>query len=320
VPRGIRQHCIAAICAILVALGLSEAALRTFWGFGNPALVVRDADIGYYFKPNQHVRRFGHLIAYDANGLRSEPVPASAAPGTLRILCVGDSVTNGGAPIDQHVTYPYLLQAQLQRSGAKAEVLNASAGNWSPANELAFLKKRGSFHSNVILFQIGTKSLCQAKSTGEIVGTEAFPDRKPVSALGEMLTRYLLPRLANFMAPSAAPAEAASMPAQTCPEPLRTDCLRTIEGLIQEAAARGAKPAILLTVYRDEVNDPKSVANDLRQGLFSLAQKLHVPVEDMLPRLRSAGGEDDFRDFIHPNQAGNQRMAQAAAALLKKTL
>jgi lysophospholipase L1-like esterase len=312
----------AAIFLIFALVG-AEIVLRVLWGLGDPALVFPDPDFGYAFQPNQHVRRFGHLIEYDANGLRSPPVPAAPGSGTLRILCLGDSVTNGGAATDQSRTYPYLLAARLRESGLKTDVLNASAGQWAAANELAFLKKRGSFHSQVIILQIGTHNLCQAKSGSEYAGATDFPDQKPATAIGELLTRYLLPLVPGLgiFHPEAAPAHVAHPGlVDPCPDDLRISCIRAIRDLIGEARSRGAKPLILLTVYRDEVDNQRPIAGFLRQGLFSLAQTERVAVEDMLPRLRTVAAqrEDDFRDYIHPNATGNQRMAEAAAALIQK--
>jgi lysophospholipase L1-like esterase len=308
---------------VILTLGFAEIVLRVVWGLGNPALVFPDPDFGYAFQPNQRVRRFRNLIEYDANGLRSPAVSTAPGSGTLRILCLGDSVTNGGALTDQSVTYPYLLAARLREAGRKNEVLNASAGQWAAANESAFLKKRGSFHSQVIVLQIGTHTLCQAKSGSNYAGTMDFPEQRPVSAIGELLTRYLLPPVAglSIFHPKGTLIRGTKPGlVDPCPDDLRIDCIDAIRSLIAEARSRGAEPLILLTVYREEVYNEPAVAADLRLGLFSLARTDHVTVEDMLPRLRDAAahGEDDFRDFVHPNSKGNQRMAEAAAALIRK--
>jgi lysophospholipase L1-like esterase len=46
-----------------------------------------------------------------------------------------------------------------------------------------------------------------------------------------------------------------------------------------------------------------------------LARAQQVPLQDMLPALKRASlaGEGGFRDAIHPNAAGNARMAAAVA-------
>jgi lysophospholipase L1-like esterase len=296
-------------------IGFAELVLRAGWGFGNPPLVQADTDVGYLFKANQNLKRFGNRVIYNQYGLRSAPIQEWPARGRIRILCLGDSVTNGGSLTDQSLTYPYRLEAQLGARGVRAETLNASAGGWAPANELAFLRTRGTFHARTVVLEIGTNDLCQMKAGPEIVGSEDFPSQAPISAIGELLTRYVWPRLTAAVRP-AQPQEPID-----CSSELRTQVLRTIGDMIGESRRHGAPPVILLMPDRAEVENRED-ASSLRDGLFKLAQSEHVPLTDMLPRFRAfaARGESDFRDGVHPNPAGDQRMAEAVADMVLEML
>jgi len=63
-------------------------------------------------------------------------------PGTVRILCIGDSNTQG-YEVGQEETYCSVIQAELAGRGYSAEVLNAGVSGFSTAEALAFLDQEG---------------------------------------------------------------------------------------------------------------------------------------------------------------------------------
>src|SRR5262249_51386387 len=92
--------------------------------------------------------------------------------------------------------YPYLLQGMLAARGRKTEVLNASAGGWSLANEAGWLKANGLHGARIVVLEVATHDLFPPFFAGDIVRRDPnFPGRRPDWALGEILQRYLLPRL-----------------------------------------------------------------------------------------------------------------------------
>lgn len=84
------------LAAAVVLLAGVEVGLRAFLGLGSPPLSHADPDYGYAFNPNQDLTRFGNRVFYNEHGLRSEPLPRVKPEGEFRVLCIGDSVTNGG--------------------------------------------------------------------------------------------------------------------------------------------------------------------------------------------------------------------------------
>jgi len=286
----------------------TEVGFRIFLGLGSPPLAYADPDYGYAFKPNQNLKRFGRRVFYNEQGLRSEPLPAVKPPGELRVLCVGDSVTNGGVLTDQSQTYPYLLEAELRRAGRHARALNASAGSWGVENELAWLKKKGLLESDVVVLQIGTHDLAQRWSSGDKVGRDvSLPDRRPLLAWKELIERYAAPRLSSFLAgpgPSPAPREEDHQA-----------CMRVIGELIAVVRGGRATPVILLTPDREELDQPKR-SERWRQDLMGLARREQAPLVDMLEVFRREPdrGHGAFRDDVHPNEQGNLLMARAVGA------
>jgi hypothetical protein len=227
--------------ALLAAVVVAELAARAA-GLHTPVLYER-TQYGYRAVPNQTLRRFGNAVRYNAEGLRSEPMTEPMPPSEVRVLCVGDSITNGGTPIDQADTYPYLLEAQLARSTRGVRVLNASAGGWALENELGWLRANGDFGSRVVVLEVGTHDLFQSRAPSETVGTHpSFPDRPPPFALAELVQRYLLPRIG--LSAAAAQDPGAAGVART--EADLQHALDALAALIAEARRLGAQPIVML--------------------------------------------------------------------------
>src|SRR5205823_1433580 len=99
-------------------------------------LYVADRDLGFRLAPSFVVD--GELIT-NALGLRERDLSVAKRPGTIRILCLGDSFTFGMTPLDQ--SWPKILERRLQRRfpGRSLEVINAGVPRYSTYQELAWL-------------------------------------------------------------------------------------------------------------------------------------------------------------------------------------
>jgi hypothetical protein len=91
-----------------------------------------DSVRGYAYSPHfqRHVVTPNYTIDFQTNalGMRDEPVDKPTAPGTFRILAVGDSFTQGhGVNVDQ--AWPRRLQALL----ANSRIYNAGVSGYSLA-------------------------------------------------------------------------------------------------------------------------------------------------------------------------------------------
>ena len=79
----------------------------------------------------------------NSRGLRdTREFPYEKPAGTLRVLALGDSHTQG-YEVRQEATYAAVLERALNAHGFKAEVLNAGVSGFSTAEELAFLETEG---------------------------------------------------------------------------------------------------------------------------------------------------------------------------------
>ncbi len=89
--------------------------------------------------------------------LRDYAVPKPK--GIIRILCVGDSYTEG-ALVHNHNTYPALLNSRILRGSEGFEVINAGGSGYSIRDELAYLKEKGLYlEPNIVILQVFTNDL-----------------------------------------------------------------------------------------------------------------------------------------------------------------
>lgn len=295
------------LVSLLAAAAVLEISLRLIWGFANPALVETDPSIGYLFRANQEVHRFGRTIAINRFHQRSADVADQPGANTLRILFVGDSVTFGGAPIDQRQIFSEVIKDRLRADG-NVEVLNASAGGWAIANEKAYLEKFHTFGSALVVFEIGSNDFFQDKNDGLEIGRDAsMPDRRPISAIGELVFNYLLPRVA--IAPPAPPQAESNNPADSFAENM--GCVKDEIAFVKKA---GAQVAILHVPNRDEVV-PRTAGFETkyevwREKFLGLCREQDVPVLNLFPIWKAdPNARLYFRDELHLTVEGNKAVA-----------
>jgi hypothetical protein len=311
-----KKNVLRAAIALAILIVVTEVCLRIFFGLGSPPLVYANTQFGYAFQPNQSCKRFGHRISYNEAGLRSEglrPLTGMA----YRILCVGGSVTNGGAPIDQGDTYPYQLEQVLGGKGGSAQVLNASAVGWGLANEEGFLQDKGIFEARTVVLEVGTRDLYQESALNSIVGTDpSLPDHKPSTAIGEVVERYLLPRVRRRLGDSSSMPPVWSVDSMT--EENYNRGLGTLKAMVSLVSRLGAKSVLLVTPDKEE-SLKGTYRADHRKDLSDLASSTNGLLIEMMPvwRTKLSEGRELFRNDFQPNPEGNQLMAEAVAAVIE---
>ncbi|MBC8008098.1 MAG: SGNH/GDSL hydrolase family protein [Prolixibacteraceae bacterium] len=296
-------------CMLIALLVTCELAGRAF-GLHTPVLYETTA-YGYRVRPNQDILRFGNRYFSNEFGMRSESITRLPSPGVLRVLILGDSITNGGAITDQMDTYPQYLQRQLLSGERKAEVLNASAPGWAIANEAGWLRTNGTFGAQVVLLTIGTSDLFQDVAEAEIVDRHpSFPSQAPVLALEELWQRYVMPRLLrkSFADPGAGEMVGSpSMPGKAVAQVL------SITELVR---GNGAVPVVLYVERPGQLKRSDREAAEAMSLLFVALQQHRISYRSTREVVEQAGGASLFRDGLHPNAVGNRLVAQAALELL----
>lgn len=182
--------------ATIAGFALLEVVARYCFDLGDPPRMMSDPLIEYLYRPNQTCRRFGNLIHYNAYSMRADDFPPhKRSPHELRVMVVGDSVINGGAPTNQSQLATAILQRELSaRLHRPVIVGNCSAPSWGPPNELAYMLRYGLFDADVVVIVLSSHDYADAPTFKSRVGVSpAAPDQQPYTAATELLLRYLIP-------------------------------------------------------------------------------------------------------------------------------
>ncbi|MCP6763027.1 MAG: SGNH/GDSL hydrolase family protein [Fischerella sp. CENA71] len=301
-------------CLILVI----EIGMRSLFGFGNPLIYIADEKIGYLLAPNQRTRRYGNRIEINQYSMRSEDIEPTPSFSTLRVLLLGDSITNGGWWTDQDNTISSLIQRSLISKNIskypQVQVLNASANSWGPRNELAYLEKFGGFQAQVVVLLINTDDLFATAPTSLPVGRDRnYPDRKPPFALVEVFRNYILK-----------PKSIAEL--KTIYKEDGDRVARNLEaiGKIQALTRQNNSQFLLvMTPLLREIGSPGSRDYELqaRQRLSEFTKTQKIAYIDFLPEFNTIKNPKAlYHDHIHLNLQGNQLVSEVIKQKLVEIL
>jgi hypothetical protein len=145
-----RRILIVAALAVVVMLA-GEVMLRLFspqiFFLSAPGMYQPDPDVGHVLRPGfdawtQHTE-FRVRVKINGDGLRG-PALRPTADDTVRILCLGDSMTFG-IGVEHERAYPAVIEGVLRdrHPGLDIQVLNAGTPHYGTLDELNFLTKRG---------------------------------------------------------------------------------------------------------------------------------------------------------------------------------
>lgn len=111
-------------------------------GWGERPSLEEDAAVGWRLKPGRttHLRWEGYdyWVTANALGFPGPEYPVARAPGTLRIMTVGDAFTSAEG-VDTDLAWPRLLEGLL--ADRRAEVLNLAVTGYGPNQYAAVVSK-----------------------------------------------------------------------------------------------------------------------------------------------------------------------------------
>jgi len=168
VKAPLKLRLLAAVLAPLLVLGTAEIALRVL-GFrydpyadltgGKPydeltesSLYSADPELIWTLKPSSvlDVQGLGFLsVESNEFGLRGR----APAEGSLRILCLGDSITFGLGLLEEE-TFPSRLQEALSSRG-EVVVVNGGGPGWSALQGFGLLARLRSWNPDIVVFWFG---------------------------------------------------------------------------------------------------------------------------------------------------------------------
>lgn len=249
-------------------------------------------------------------------------------PGTLRILCLGDSVTFGyrvpavwpEKPTEydrEWLPFPMLLEKHLRAAnpGRAIEVVTMAVPGYTSQQGLAWLRRDiNKLDPDLITVSFGWNdvSFSDAADREAIdTGWRGFGIRWLIdhSQAFAHATRWLRSRQ-----PAAA---TISRPVTRVSEP---EYLSNFQGFIRLASAKGTRVIIIGAPYRDRITNPPEAAlmEKYRGALRSLAQQDEIPFLEVLELTAAAypSNEGWFGELIHPNHMGHRLIASELLKLL----
>lgn len=285
---------------VLLLLLIAEVFLRVRYGFGDAVLMRPDPHYEYIAQPSQDRHRFGRRILYNSLSMRSEEADSTA----VVILGCGDSVINGGSLTDNDSLATTLLGQRLTAAwGSRVQVLNISAGSWGPDNCAAYLAHTDLPQPSALVLFVSSHDAHDNMSFKQVVGVRKhFPDRQYSSAIVELMDRYVVPR---FVKPKTSSNEELGI--DKGEEGFNTG----FATLKRYADVHGIPMLIYLHAERSEISAGRYNAQGQEIIRFAEANAIHL-VKD----LDHGALVDELRDNIHPNEAGQRRIADILLPML----
>ena len=292
----------------------------------------------------------GVPVAVNGLGLRDHEIAVPKPRGTVRILALGDSVTFGyGVRLEE--SYPKVLEQRLNagaRPGVRYEVVNAGVEECGLDAYYDALRRLGPvLHPDLLLVGIvlndiqrygdldATPRSTVARGPGLARRAHAALLRRSQLYLAAVRgARALLYRLhvLDISDLYGAPLRVLQRPGEPVARAWASS-LGVLDRLVALARARGIP--VVLVVFPVEVQldaptleryrrdfgvtvPPQALDGEPQQRLRAFATSRDVPVVDLLPVLRAAGGPDLYLrtgpirfDPVHPSPRGHRIVAEA---------
>lgn len=285
---------------------------------GDPLLLWR-------LKPNlDHVAWDFTVVSTNSEHLRSvDPLQSlkPKQPGTIRIVCLGDSVTFGyrvpavwpdkPAEYDpEWLPYPMLLEKHLRAAnpGRNIEVITMAVPGYTSHQGLAWLRRD--------LDRLNPDLLTVSFGWNDVSFSDA-PDREAIDTNWSAVAVRLLIYNSQAFAHATNWLRSKQQAGTTIRNPVtrvsEREYLNNFQEFIRLAKGKGAGIIILAAPYRDRTTNPPEAAlmSQYRAALRSLAQQNEIAFLEVLELTEAAypSNEGWFGELIHPNHMGHRLLA-----------
>ena len=309
------------------------------------------SEIEWEGKPSGQGTFAGVPVSFNAIGLRDRDRSPEPAPGTVRILALGDSVTFGlGVP--EPDTYPRVAESLLNASRPTGqppvEILNFGMPGYNTAHEAVQLREIGlKFHPDVVLVGFLYNDVEPSTAQGRRLGRErheheAHGGAAATPSLGRRFRHginagvtylkehslffgWLTPRLGSLLRPLGAKGfgqvgEVKDQYTDQNPDWLWAQAaLLDLQKTCQE---RHVPMVVLILPAMARFTDASYPIKEYHQALNAFCAAHSITCLDLLPAF---WGMDGTRFWVspsdgHPNAQGHKVIAQALAKFLSPML
>jgi lysophospholipase L1-like esterase len=292
---------------------------------GDPLLLWR-------LKPNlDHVVWDFTVLSTNAQHLRADGPLKPKRAGTVRIVCLGDSVTFGyrvptvwpDKPDDydrQALPYPMLLEKELRAANPnkQIEVITMAVPGYTSHQGLAWLRRDiDGLKPDLLIVSFGWND----------ASLSDVPDRDAIKTTWSAVTvRWLVDHSQAFahathwLRTRQAPSAKVFRPA---PRVSEQDYLTNMMAMAQLGNQKHIPVIILAAPYRDRSSNPPEAAlmQRYRDSLRSVTSQHAVPFLEVLELTEAAypANEGWFGELIHPNHMGHRLLTSELLKLLAQT-
>jgi hypothetical protein len=228
-------------------------------------------------------------------------------------MMLGDSVINGGNLTDQSELATTILENKLQQGMHKlVTVGNISAGSWGPCNLLAYIEKYGLFDADVIIVVFNSED-CADIPTFQPLNPHTHPQTRPLLGLTEAIVHYLPRYFPSLLGDSS------MKHVPLISEASIRRSLGCIRDLINAAKSNSISMVVMQYLDREEVlSSPKSGYYAILETVEETGAAVYSRRADFKKSIDS--GENPFRDYLHPNEIGQNIIANILFNLLKNNM
>jgi hypothetical protein len=328
--------------SVTVFFGFGELVARSFnlidhLNFPRQMYVATDdPDLGYRLRPNIDVEARGVRVVTNEYGMRGPSFSRAPAPGTHRVLALGDSVVFGYL-FEQGDTFAVRLQEELiRRDGGTWEVLNGGVEGYNSRNELAFLRLALELSPETVVLVFNLNDYDYEPVLNPLGVLTADHSQRSDSWLAHseflLLLRWLLTPQTKIRVPEMQSTNVAGEQPPFGPFdryasglrkqyyhhpdderwPVMVESLRAIAALCRD---RGIRLLVAILPDGDQVGVPNPDLTPQRK-LRQICTDLALDCLDLQPSFAAAGRARLFINIMHPNVAGQRIMAREVAAHL----
>lgn len=293
----VKKYLLTAGGSLLVLLVAGEVYLRQAWGFCDSVLMQSDPDFEYIAQPNQNRYRFKKHIVYNEYSQRNNAVDSSA----FVVLGLGDSVLNGGVLIDQDSIATSRLCNDLSTfMGKDVQVLNISAGSWGPDNCEAYLKRYGMFNGKVAFLVCSSHDAYDNINHRSVVDVlPGFSSRQYLSVWMELFDRYLIPRY--FLSGLKHPDQNKGMSEISKDGKVFNTGFEALASRFRHAGI-----PFFIWLHPEKTELERGAYNREGKEILEFCERDTIPVIEGLKYMSF----EDYRDNIHLNNLGQQKLAE----------
>ncbi|MEP6570364.1 MAG: SGNH/GDSL hydrolase family protein [Acidobacteriota bacterium] len=283
------------------------------------------------------------ILSTNADHLRSENVGetiGSKPPGTIRIVCLGDSVTFGyrvpavwpNKPTEYDpawLPFPMLLEKELRTAnpGRKIEVITMAVPGYTSHQGLVWLRRDiDTMQPDLVIASFGWNDASASdKPDREVIKTNfaAVTMRRLIDSSQAFAhaVHWLRARQAREQQiASQQQRQTIAIAKLPVPRVSQTEYAENMLAIDDLARQRGAATIVIAAPYRDRSSDPPEAERMLqyRQALGTTMRQRGVPFLELRELTEEAypANEGWFGERIHPNHMGHRLIASELLKLL----